>query len=100
MQSRSLKIWDRKDQTNEPCPPPILVSAGAAVAVPAVSRVAWAQSYPGHPVRLVVGFAAGSSADIVARVMGQWLSDRLGQQFVVENRPGAGTNIATEVVVR
>jgi len=64
-----------------------------------VSRISWAQAYPSRPVRVIVGFAAGGATDIVARIMGQWLSERLGQQFVVENRPGAGTNIATEVVV-
>jgi tripartite-type tricarboxylate transporter receptor subunit TctC len=76
------------------------LAAGAA-ALPAVSRVARAQAYPSRPVRLIVGFPAGGSAsDIVARLMGQWLSERLGQQFVVENRTGAATNIATEAVVR
>jgi tripartite-type tricarboxylate transporter receptor subunit TctC len=75
------------------------LAAGAA-ALPAVSRIARAQSYPRRPVRIIVGFAAGISADIVARVMGQWLSERLGQQFVVENRPGAGGNIGTGAVVR
>src|SRR5262245_22030838 len=76
------------------------LAAGAA-ALPAVSRFAWAQAYPARPVRLIVGFPAGGSAsDIVARLMGQWLSERLGQQFVVENRTGAATNIATEAVVR
>jgi tripartite-type tricarboxylate transporter receptor subunit TctC len=74
--------------------------AAAATALPAVSRIATAQSYPTRPVRLVVGFPAGGSADIVARLIGQWLSDRLGQPFVIENRPGAGSNIGTEVVVR
>jgi len=64
-----------------------------------VSRIIWAQAYPSRPVRVIVGFAAGGATDIVARILGQWLSERLGQQFVVENRPGAGTNIATEVVV-
>jgi len=64
-----------------------------------VSRISWAQAYPSRPVRVIVGFAAGGATDIVARILGQWLSERLGQQFVVENRPGAGTNIATEVVV-
>jgi tripartite-type tricarboxylate transporter receptor subunit TctC len=73
--------------------------AGAA-ALPAVSRIAWAQAYPTQPVRIVVGFPAGGTADIMARLMGQWLSERLGQPFVVESRPGAGSNIATEAVVR
>jgi tripartite-type tricarboxylate transporter receptor subunit TctC len=74
------------------------LAAGAA-ALPAVSRVARAQAYPTRPVRWIVGFAPGGGNDIIARLMGQWLSERLGQQFVIENRPGAGTNIATEVVV-
>jgi tripartite-type tricarboxylate transporter receptor subunit TctC len=70
-----------------------------AVALPAVSRMANAQSYPARPVRIVVGFAAGGAPDIAARLLAQWLSERLGQQFIIENRPGAGGNIATEVVV-
>jgi tripartite-type tricarboxylate transporter receptor subunit TctC len=74
--------------------------AGGAAALPAVSRIARAQSYPTRPVRIIVGFPAGGGADIVARLIGQWLSERLGQQFIVENRPGAATNIATEAVVR
>jgi tripartite-type tricarboxylate transporter receptor subunit TctC len=73
--------------------------AGAA-ALPAVSRFAWAQTYPAKPVRIIVGFAAGGPPDIMARLMAQWLSERLGQQFVVENRPGGGGNIGTEVVAR
>jgi tripartite-type tricarboxylate transporter receptor subunit TctC len=75
------------------------LAAGAA-ALPARSRIANAQSYPTRPVRIVVGFTAGGSTDIGARLIGQWLQERLGQSFVIENRPGAGTNIATESVVR
>jgi tripartite-type tricarboxylate transporter receptor subunit TctC len=75
------------------------LTAGAA-ALPAVSRVAWAQTYPTRPVRLIVGFAPGQALDITTRMIGQWLSERLGQQFIVENRPGAGGNIGTEAVVR
>ena len=74
------------------------LAAGAA-ALPAISRIARAQTYPSRPVQLIVGTAAGGSTDIVARLMGQWLSERLSQQFVIVNRPGAGTNIATESVV-
>src|SRR5262249_48617724 len=75
------------------------LAAGAA-ALPAVSRIARAQAYPTRPVRIVVGFPAGGGADIVARLLGQWLSERFGQPFVIENRPGASMNIATEAVVR
>jgi tripartite-type tricarboxylate transporter receptor subunit TctC len=73
--------------------------AGAA-ALPGVSRIAWAQAYPTRPVRLIVPYAPGGASDTVARLMGQWLSQRLGQPFVIENRPGANGNVATEAVVR
>src|SRR6476660_7100553 len=75
------------------------LAAGAAV-LPAVPRIAAAQAYPTRPVRIVVGFPAGGQIDIIARLIGQWLSERLGQQFFVDNRPGAGSNIAAESVVR
>jgi tripartite-type tricarboxylate transporter receptor subunit TctC len=71
-----------------------------AVALPVISRMARAQTYPTRPVRLIVGFDAGGAADILARLMGQWLSERLGQQFVIENRSGASGNIAAEAVAR
>jgi len=74
--------------------------AAGATALPAVSRLAWAQAYPTRPVRIIAPTASGGAPDILARLMGPWLSERLGQQFVVENRPGSGTNIGTEVVVR
>jgi tripartite-type tricarboxylate transporter receptor subunit TctC len=76
-----------------------LLAAGAA-ALPAVSRVAWAQAYPTRPVRIIIGFAAGGVVEIVARLIGQSLSERLGQPFIIESRPGAASNIATEAVVR
>ena len=77
----------------------LLLAAGAA-ALPTVSRFAWAQAYPSRPVRIIVGFAAGAGVDATARLLGQWLSERLGQPFVIENRPGDGGNIGTEAVVR
>jgi tripartite-type tricarboxylate transporter receptor subunit TctC len=75
------------------------LAAGAA-ALATVSRIARAQAYPSRPVRIIVGFAAGGTADITARLIGHWLSERLGQSFVIENRTGAASTIATEVVVR
>jgi tripartite-type tricarboxylate transporter receptor subunit TctC len=75
------------------------LTAGAT-ALPAVSSFAWAQAYPTRPVRIIVGFAPAGTTDIAARLMGHWLSERLGQQFVIENRPGASTTIGTEAVVR
>jgi tripartite-type tricarboxylate transporter receptor subunit TctC len=74
--------------------------AAGALAVPAVSRLAWAQAYPTQPIRIIVGFSAGSGSDIFARLMAQWLSERLGQSVLVENRPGAGGNIGTEAVAK
>ena len=74
------------------------LAAGAA-ALPALPRVVSALDYPTRPVRIIVGFAPGGGTDIMARLIGQLLAERLGQQFVIENRPGAGTNVATEVVV-
>ena len=75
------------------------LAAGAAT-LPAISRFAWAQAYPARPVRLIIGYPPGSGPDINARLIGQWLSERLGQPFVIDNRPGAGSNIGTEAVVR
>jgi len=75
------------------------LAAGAA-ALPAVSRIAWAQAYPSRPVRLIVGFSAGGIADVFARLMGQWLSERFGRQVLIENRTGAGSNLAAELVVK
>jgi tripartite-type tricarboxylate transporter receptor subunit TctC len=78
----------------------LLQLAACAAALPALARPARAQAYPTRPVRLMVGFAAGGPGDITARLIGQWLSERLGQTFIIENRPGAGSNLATEMVVR
>src|SRR5262245_44230059 len=75
------------------------LAAGAA-ALPALSRIAWAQTYPTRPVRIIVAFPAGQATDTIARLMGQSLSEQLGQPFVIENRTGAGGNIGTESVVR
>src|SRR5690242_15025494 len=74
------------------------LAAGAA-ALPAASRLAGAQTYPSRPVRIIVGFPPGGGADTVARIISPWLSERLGQQVIIENRPGASTNIAVQAVV-
>ena len=74
--------------------------AASAITLPAASRVAWAQTYPSRPVRIIAGFPPGSASDVTARLLGQWLSERLGQAFVVENRLGAASNLAAEAVVR
>jgi tripartite-type tricarboxylate transporter receptor subunit TctC len=107
MKNRKREICTSGSVRDEDGQPPHLLGhrrqflhlAAGAAALPVVSGVARAQAYPTRPVRWIVGFAPGGGNDIVARLMGQWLSERLGQQFVIENRPGAGTNIATEVVV-
>ena len=78
----------------------VLKLAATALALPVLPRFAAAQAYPSRPVRMIVGFAAGSAPDIVARLIGQWLSDQLGQPFVIDNRPGAASNIGTEAAVR
>src|SRR5262245_49983161 len=75
------------------------LAAGAAT-LPVLSRVAWTQTYPSRPVRLIVAVAPGGPTDMLARLMGQWLSERFGQPFVIENRPGAGGNIGTEAAVK
>src|SRR5262245_24850653 len=107
MKNRKREICTSGSARDEDGQPPHLLGrrnflhlAASAAALPPVARFAWAQTYPSRPVRVIVGFTAGSASDIVARLMGQWLSERLGQQFLVENRPGAGTNIGTEAVVR
>ena len=78
----------------------LLGLAAGAAALPAAARMAWAETYPARPVRLLIGFNAGGAPDVVARLLCQWLSERVGQNFLVENRPGAGGNIAVEAVVR
>ena len=107
MKNRKREICTSGSARDEAGQPPHLLgrrnflhlAAGAAV-LPALSRVTQAQAYPTRPVRIVVGFPAGGGSDIIARLMGQYLSERLGQPFIIENRPGAGGNIATEAVVR
>src|SRR5262249_6954580 len=106
MKNRKREICTSGSVRDEDGQPPHLLGrrkflhlAAGAAALSAISRIAWAQAYPTRPVRVVVGAPAGGGFDIVARLMGQWLSERLGRPFVIENRPGASSNIATEAVV-
>ena len=106
MKNRKREICTSGSVRDEDGQPPHLLGrrqflhlASGAAALPALSRFAWGQAYPTRPVRIIVGATAGGGFDISARLMGQWLSERLGQPFVIENRPGAASNIATEAVV-
>src|SRR5262249_33120585 len=104
LRARADEVIEQKDQRGRlemklPRRQFLDLAAGAA-ALPVLSRIVQAQAYPSQPVRIVVGFAAGGGNDIVARLMGQWLSERLGQSFIIENRPGAGGSIATGTDVR
>src|SRR5262245_59987435 len=107
MKNRKREICTSGSARDEAGQPPHLLGrrkflqlAVGTVALPAVSRIARAQAYPSRPAHILVGFAPGGPTDIAARLIGQWRSDRLGQPFIIENRPGAATNIATEAVVR
>ena len=107
MKNRKREICTSGSVRDEDGQPPHLLGrrnflhlAAGAAALPAVSRFAWAQGYPSRPVRYVVSAPPAGAQDILARLIGEWLSARLGQPFVVENRPGGGTNIGTEMVVR
>src|SRR6267154_3864442 len=88
-----------EEQVVEFCRRRLLHLAAGAAVLPALSGFASAQTYPSRPVRIIVGFAAGGPNDILARLIGQWLSERLGRPFVIENRPGAGSNIAAEAAI-
>ena len=94
-----MPCYSRANVTKLPRRRFLHLAAGAA-ALPAMPRIAGAQTYPSRPVRIIVGFPAGGTSDVLARLMGQWLSERLGRPFIVENRPGAGGNVGTEAVVR
>src|SRR5262245_38589711 len=107
MKNRKREICTSGSVRDEDGQPPHLLGrrkflhlAAGAAALPVVSRIARAQTYPTRLVRWIVPFAPGGGSDIIARLMGQWLSEQLGQQFIIENRPGAASNIATEAVVR
>jgi tripartite-type tricarboxylate transporter receptor subunit TctC len=96
---RRLVVIDREEHPMKLPRRRLLHLAAGAAALPAMRRLAWAQSYPSKPLRIILGYPAGDSPDIVARIMGRWLSERLGQSVVVENKPGAGTNIAVQAAV-
>ena len=107
MKNRKREICTSGSVRDEDGQPPHLLGrrkflhlAAGAAALPAVSHIACAQAYPSWPVHLIVPFAPAGGADTIARLMGQWLSERFGQQFVIENRPGAGGTIGTEAAVR
>jgi len=95
--ARVLKLWSI---THVKLPRRRFLHLAACAALPAMSRIARAETYPSRPVRIIVGYAAGGPTDISARLEGQWLSERLRQSFVIDNRPGAASNISTELVVR
>jgi tripartite-type tricarboxylate transporter receptor subunit TctC len=107
MKNRKREICTSGSVRDEDGQPPHLLGrrkflhlAAGAAGLSAVSRIAWAQAYPSRPVNLVAGFAPGGGVDTTARLVGQWLTERLGQPFIIENRPGANSNIAAEAVVR